>query len=114
VSTLTLATLSGVTPQFFVQGVGPTLIRQSVLGAAIVLFLLTALVSMRVFAKSRNSFHFWYALSLIMIALGLIAFFLQSAVGSPIGWLGRSGQYIGGVYALIAVLIVFKAARVEG
>ena len=90
----------------------PTLLRQSVLGAAIVLFLLSALIGTRAFVKKKNSFHYWYALSLTMIALGLIAFFVQSAVGSPIGWLGRLGQYVGGIFALVAVGIVFKAAHV--
>ncbi|MFZ4437486.1 MAG: PAS domain S-box protein [Syntrophales bacterium] len=110
----TLATLQGITPPFFIQGVGPTLLRQSVLGSAVILFLLSALVMMRIFTQRKLDFHYWYSLSLLMIALGLFAFFLQRSVGSPIGWLGRSGQYIGGVFALIAVLITFKSARIKG
>lgn len=114
VSFLTLATLRDITPPFFIQGVGPTLLRQSVLGTAVALFLLSGLVILRIFTKKKTSFHYWYSLSLDMIALGLIAFFIQKSVGSPIGWLGRSGQYIGGIYALIAVLITFKDARIKG
>ena len=111
---LTLATLQGITPPFFIQGVGPTLLRQSALGTAVILFLLSALVLMRFFTQRKLDFHYWYSLSLLMIALGLFAFFLQKSVGSPIGWLGRSGQYIGGIYAMIAVLITFKSARLKG
>ena len=111
---LTLATFYGITPIFFIQGVGPTLLRQSVLWAAVILFLLSALVMMRIFTQRKLDFHYWYSLSLLLIALGLFVFFLQKSVGSPIGWLGRSGQYIGGIYALIGVLITFKSARLMG
>jgi len=111
---LTLATLWGMTPKFFIQGVGPTLLRQLVLGTAVALFLLSGLIIMSIFTKKKRSFQYWYSLSLFMIALGLFAFFLQKSVGSPIGWLGRSGQYIGGFYALVAVLITFKRARSDG
>ncbi|MEI7672012.1 MAG: PAS domain S-box protein, partial [Deltaproteobacteria bacterium] len=111
---LTVATLLDITPPFFIQGVGPTLLRQYVLGTAVILFLLSALVLMRFFTQRKLDFHYWYSLSLLMIALGLFAFFLQKSVGSPIGWLGRSGQYLGGIFALIAVLITFKTARIKG
>ena len=111
---LTLATFWGMTPPFFIQGVGPTLLRQAVLGTAVFLFLLSALIIMKSFTKRQLDFYYWYSLSLIMIALGLIAFFIQKSVGNPIGWLGRSGQYIGGIYALIAILITFKTARIKG
>jgi hypothetical protein len=100
---LTLATLQDITPPLFIQGVGPALLRQSVLGTAVVLFLLSALVMMRTFSQRKRDFHYWYSLSMGMIALGLMAFFIQTSVGSLIGWLGRSGQYIGGIYALIAI-----------
>jgi len=111
---LTLATLRDITPVFFIQGVGPTLVRQYVLGTAVLLFLLSTLVIMGIFKKSRSAFHYWYALSLLMIALGLTAFLIQKSVGSPIGWLGRSGQYIGSIYALIAILITVRSARIKG
>ena len=111
---LTLVTLYGITPKFFIQGVGPTLLRQFVLGTTVALFLLSALIIMGIFTKRKLDFHYWYSLSLIMIALGLLAFFIQKSVGSPIGWLGRSGQYIGGIYALTSILITFKSARIRG
>ncbi len=107
----TLATRRGLTPAFFIQGAGPTLLRQFVLGTAVLLFLLSALVSLSLFTKGRRPFHYWYALSLIMIALGLTAFFIQKFVGSPIGWLGRSGEYLGGLFALIAILGIVRGSR---
>jgi len=111
---VSLAAVWRVMPPFFIQGVGPTLLRQIVLGVAVLLFLLSALVYMRIFIKRETIFHYWHCLSLLMIAFGLIAIFVQKAVGSPIGWLGRSGQYIGCIYALTAILFTFKSARVQG
>ncbi|MEI6125788.1 MAG: PAS domain-containing protein, partial [Pseudomonadota bacterium] len=111
---MTLAARGGITPLFFIQDVGPTLLRQVVLGSAVILFLLSALIIMRIFVKSKQDFHYWYALSLIMIALGLFAFFIQKSVGSPIGWMGRSGEYIGGIFALIAILFIVRSARIKG
>ncbi len=49
-----------------------------------------------------------------MIAMGLFAFFIQKSVGSPIGWLGRSAGYVGGVFALVAILGAWREARVKG
>ena len=111
---LTLATRHGLTPLFFIQGAGPTLLRQIVLGMAVVLFFLSALVSMRIFIERKLIFHYWYSLSLSMIALGLTAFFIQRFVGSPIGWLGRSGEYLGGIFALVAILAIAENARTKG
>ena len=110
----TLATRSGITPIFFRQGAGPTLLRQVVLGTAVILFLFSAIISMIIYRHRKLVFHYWYSLSLSMIALGLTAFFIQKVVGSPIGWLGRSGEYIGGVFALTAILILAKNAYVKG
>jgi hypothetical protein len=55
---LTLVTLWGITPPFFIQGVGPTPLRQSVLGVAVVLFLLSALIIMGSFTKRKLDFHY--------------------------------------------------------
>ena len=106
----TIATRRGITPAFFIQGAGPTLLRQFILGTAVLLFLLSALASLMLFTRGRRPFHYWYALSLIMIALGLTAFLIQKFVGSPIGWLGRSGEYLGGIFALVAILSIVRGS----
>jgi hypothetical protein len=98
------AALQGVVPVFFVQGVGPTLLRQAILGSATLLFAVCSLQSARIYVKSRSSFTYWYALGLALIIIGLSAVFLQRSVGSPIGWAGRSAQYLGSTYLAIAVL----------
>jgi len=111
---LTMASLQGAIPPFFVQGVGPTLLRQVVLGTATALFAMSSLHFMIFYSKSRSEFLYWYSLALALIAVGLSAVFLQKAVGSPIGWAGRSAQYLGGIYFLIAVLTALRGARAKG
>ncbi len=113
-SILAQAAHLGLTPGFFIQGVGPTHIRQLVLGVAVLLYFLSALVYLRMFIDSERKYHYWHCFAMLMIAFGLIAIFVQKNVGSPIGWLGRSGQYIGCIYALVAIRYAFKSARVQG
>ncbi len=111
---LTIASLQGAIPPFFIQGVGPTLLRQVVLGTAAALFAMSSLLFMIFYSKSRSEFLYWYSLALALIAAGLSAVFLQKAVGSPIGWTGRSTQYLGGIYFIIAVLTALRGARAKG
>jgi PAS domain S-box-containing protein len=111
VGAVTLASLSGALPTFFIQGIGPTLLRQYVLGTAVALFAVSSLLFMKRYSKLRGSFLYWYSLGLGLIALGLSAVFFQKAVGSLIGWAGRSAQYLGGIYFFIAVAGATKRAR---
>lgn len=114
IALVTIATLQGNIPPFFIQGVGPTSLRQGVLGTAIVLFSLSCLVFMRLWFKSKPGLLYWYSLALGLIAVGLSAVFLQKAVGSPLGWAGRSAQYLGGIYFFIAVLTAIRGIRTKG
>ena len=106
-----VAALLGVAPLFFIQGKGPTFLRQVVLGMAVVLYLASAFVTLGLYVRKKSDFHLWFGLSMLMIGMGLFAFFIQRSVGSPIGWLGRAGQYIGCVFALVAVYHASKTAR---
>jgi hypothetical protein len=105
---LTVGVLLRVTPLFFVQGVGPTLLRQIVLGAAIALLAASGLFVARTYLVSRSAVLYWYSLGLLLVALGLGAVFFQKAVGSELGWVGRITQYLGGISLLGSVL----AARI--
>lgn len=111
---VTIASLQGAIPPFFIQGVGPTLLRQVVLGTAVALFALSSLLFMRRYSRSKSGLLYWYSLALALIAVGLSAVLLQKAVGSPIGWVGRSAQYLGGIYFLTAVLTTMRGARAKG
>jgi len=108
---VTTATLQSVIPTFFVQGVGPTLLRQVVLGTAIGLFAFSSFIFIIVYYKSKADVLYWYSLALALIATGLFAVFIQTIVGGPVGWVGRTTQYIGGIYFLIAILRSYKSAK---
>ena len=106
-----LAALKGWTPPFFIQGVGPTELRQAILGSAVLLYAVSSIFLMTHYFKGKTDFLYWYSLCLAMLAIGLFAFFVQKSVGSPIGWLGRSANYFGGIFALGAILGALRDAR---
>ena len=95
-------------PTFFVQGQGPTPIRQVVLGTAILLFTLAATQFWALARRAERAFFRWYGLGLGLIAVGLVGVYFQKAVGTPLNWVGRSAQYLGGVYILVALLTVLQ------
>jgi PAS domain S-box-containing protein len=113
VASLTIVSLRGATPPYILQGIGPTPLGRAVLGTAVALFGFSSLLFMRLYSKSKEAFQYWYSLALALIAVGLSAVFLQKAVGSPIGWAGRSAQYLGGIYFLIAVLTTYMEGRLR-
>jgi PAS domain S-box-containing protein len=114
VTIFSLATLQGMIPPFFVPGSGPTVLRQVILENATALFALSSVLFMVTYRKGRSDFFFWYSVAFALIAIGLLAVFVQPSVGSLIGWVGRSAQYIGFVFALYAVLIARKTATAKG
>ena len=102
-SILTYCVLQNILPMFFIQGQGPTLIRQIILGSATLFFCLSGIIFLNSYRKSRSRFLYWYSISLFLISTGLLLIFFQKSFGSPIGWLGRTAQYIGGIYLIIAI-----------
>jgi len=81
----TVACLKGMIPPFFIQGIGPTMLRQVVLGMAALLFTFSFLIFMRLYLRNRETFLYWYSSALALTTISLTAFFIQHAVGSPIG-----------------------------
>ncbi len=108
---IVLETLAGGMPTFFVQGEGGTLLRQLVLGSAVVMFVLTALLLKMNRHDSPSAFRDWYALALILIAVGLFGVMIQSSVGSALGWIGRIAQYLAGIYLLVAAVAGMREHR---
>jgi PAS domain S-box-containing protein len=108
---LTIATIRGFTPLFFIQGVGPTNLRQAVLGAATVLFVVSGALLAVQHYLIRSKFLYWYSLAVFLMATGLVCILSQGSVGSPIGWLGRSAQYLAGIYLLIAIIAASRELR---
>jgi hypothetical protein len=100
---LTSGVMHGVLPIFFVQGQGPTLFRQVILGFAVLSFFISGLLFTKLYRNSRSNFLYWYTVALFLISVGLGCIFIQKSFGSPIGWLGRIAQYAGGLYLVAAV-----------
>jgi two-component system, cell cycle sensor histidine kinase and response regulator CckA len=114
VGSVTLATLAGWLPTFFVQGQGGTPVRQHVLGSAIVMFVLTATLLGLVNRRSLSAFAYWYSLALALTAAGLFGVMLEPAHGSVLSWTGRATQYLGGAYMLVAAIASAHESREWG
>jgi PAS domain S-box-containing protein len=111
---ISVAAFDNLLPPFFVAGGGPTPLRQGVLGAAIVMFGVSAIIFLALNARLPSAFLSWYGLALLLIALGLVGLFAQHTLGSPMNWLGRGAQYVGCIYMLLAVLSVPSSIRPRG
>ena len=103
---------AGWTPTFFVQGQGGTPVRQIVLGSAIAMFVLTAVLLWVENRPSLSPFAYWYALALLLIAAGLFGVMIEPSAGSVLSWTGRAGQFLGGVYMLVAAIASVRESRV--
>jgi PAS domain S-box-containing protein len=115
VGLLAALAFADLTPPFHVPGVsGFTSLRQAVLGGADILFGCSCVIFMGMFLRSRESFLYWYACALALTAISLTAFFIQSSVGSAIGWAGRVSQYLGGVYFLLSLVAAWRSAQSRG
>ncbi|MFA4876435.1 MAG: PAS domain S-box protein [Methanoregula sp.] len=111
VALFSLVTVQGLTPLFFIQGVGPTVLRQVILENTIVFFGAASVLVMVAYRWRRSDFFIWYTISLALIAIGLLGVLIPSPVGSLIGWTGRFIQYLGFVTALYAVLIARQESK---
>lgn len=99
---------------FFIAGAGPTVLRQVILSNAIALLLIASLVLFRIFTLKRVDFFFWYAVSLAVLAIGLVAALIIPTLGSPVNWISRGMQYIGAGFALYAVITAGRIGRNRG
>jgi PAS domain S-box-containing protein len=111
---LTAASMEGTFPPFFIQGVGPTPVRQLVLGGADWLFVFAFFMFLATYVRSRERFLYWYAGGLALTAINLTAVLLQHSVGSPVGWVGRGALYLGGIYFLVSLLVAGRDAQRRG
>jgi PAS domain S-box-containing protein len=111
---LSYAAVQGLTPAFFISGSGPTELRQIILSNAAGMYALAALLFFVLYSRKQNDFLFWFSLSLGLVATGLWALLIQSAPGSPVGWIGRITQYLGACCALVAILAAKQSASRGG
>ena len=101
---VTQAAISGWFPIFFVPGMGGTAERQFLLGATIFTFGLTGAILLSGRHVQRASFPYWYGLSLLLLAVGMLGVMLERNPGDVMSWTGRMSQFLGGAYMLVAAL----------
>lgn len=109
---LLLLTNFHLLPPFYIQET-PSILRQIVLGTSILLFFASSIFMISYHRRQRNDYYFWYSATLMLISIGLFAVSVQQSVGSPIGWIGRFDQYLGGISSFIAVYTLIKATKLK-
>ena len=111
IAAVTVLSVLQSTPSFFVPDLGPTPLRQVVLGIASGFFIGSAASFALGYGRSRLDFLYWCSLGLASISLGLVASMAYGLFGDPLAWLARSTQYLGSVYFLAAALVLVWEAR---
>ena len=105
------AALSGWLPIFFIPGHGGTLVRYCVLISAIAMFVLSAGLLHASQRAARLPFTSWYALALLLLAVGLFGVMIQLSLGSVVNWLSRAAQWLGGLYLLFAAIASLRESQ---
>jgi PAS domain S-box-containing protein len=114
VALTSLTTVTGIMPLFFIQGAGPTSLREIVLMTALTLFIITSTSMMIRFIQERARFLYWYSMALALLALSMGgAFFQSGALGSLMGLLARIPLYVSGVYFFMAIISASREARTQ-
>ncbi len=90
-------------PTQLVQGTGQTTFGFAILVTAIGFFAVSAVSLGISYRRTGSRFTYWYGLGLGLVVVGLVAVSLQNSVGDPLNWVGRSAQYMGAIYLLVAV-----------
>jgi PAS domain S-box-containing protein len=114
VALFSFAAVAGLIPPFFIQGTGPTVLRQVILSNATEMYALTSVLFFILYTRKKDDFFFWFSIGLALIATGLGAVFIQPAVGSLVGWAGRIAQYAGACFAFVAFIVLRRSATKEG
>lgn len=107
-------TFMGWVPVFFVEGQGVTALRDLVVGGAVFLFGVTAGLLWHSGGPGRSPFLGWYALGLVLFAIGLAGSLLIVVGYSPLLWVTRCTQILGAIYMSVAVGISRRAGQDGG
>jgi PAS domain S-box-containing protein len=111
---ISIFTIEGKFPSFFIEGQGGTQARHLVLGSAVAMFALAAILLRTRSRKSLSPFGYWYSYGLALLAVGLFGTLFPSSFSSVLFWTARSTQWLGGVYMLVAAIASVRESRVWG
>jgi len=104
--------IQGVIPSFRVPVGGSSALRDVARGITEIFFLAAAVINLITYYKSRTDFYYWYSLGLALFGFGVF-FISLGAVESRVAWLGRTAQYVGGIYFLVSVLGAYRLASTK-
>jgi PAS domain S-box-containing protein len=110
---ITTLSITGVIPQFFLQGTGGTPVRQAVLISTAALFLLSGVVLFREYFRLKSDLIYWYSLGLLLAVLSMAGLLLESAMGSPLNWTARAALIFSGIYLLMGTFAVLGEAKAK-
>ncbi len=108
---ISFISIQGLLPSFFIPGSGGTGIRQFILGLTAVMLFVASSMILKQYFRSKSLFIYWYGLGLLLISLGVVGILMENSMGTPLNWMGRGAQLLGGVYLIIATMVVVKEAR---
>jgi PAS domain S-box-containing protein len=106
---IVLMATAGKTPLFFVEQKGGTAIRYVILTLTVSFFVITAIL-LRLLVRKGILIQFlhWYSLSIVLISIGIVGIMLDDRMGDLLCWTGRSAQFIGGLYMIIAAFTLVR------
>ncbi|MBI2860849.1 MAG: PAS domain S-box protein [Chloroflexi bacterium] len=108
---MALLTFRDQLPVFFIPGEGRTIIGIVGLAAGSLLFAASAIILLLLYFRRRSSLLYWYALGLVLVAIGLATTGLSRQIGDLIAWHGRLAMYLGSAYFVIGVVSFVRQAR---
>ena len=76
------------------------------------MFVVTAALLWRTTREGFSWFAYWYTLALGLMATGIFGVMIEPSHSCALTWVGRSAQYLSGVYMLAAVASVREVLRV--
>ncbi|MDR3673038.1 MAG: PAS domain S-box protein [Holophaga sp.] len=94
---------AGHLPVFSSAGQGAILARSLVVGVAVALFGFAARQLWEAERRTPSAFLRWYAMGLVLLAIGLAGSALVSVGNSPLHWATRLAQAVGTLYLCVAV-----------
>jgi phosphoserine phosphatase RsbU/P len=100
---IALLATAGALPAF-VDGNGYTAVRKVVLSFAVIAFVVAAIGYAWLYRRQASGFVVFAAGAFACFAVGLgVLLLAEPALGSPINWAGRAGQWMGGLYLFAAI-----------
>ena len=113
ISLTTFVSVRELLPPFFIQGEGSTDLRIILQVIALVLFLVSGLLIITNYLKSKTAFLLWYGLGLILTVVNTAGNLVLTSFGTPLNWVLRGAQLLAGIYLLMAAVTIVREAKVR-